>query len=172
MLRPAFARWPIHDPQSIHSKGVGYDDQNSDQVRSMNLMDRRKLEVFFAFLTTGFGIWLLFPSAAMGSPGQMEALELMSESAWGWLFLSNGLMHVSWLAVNEKRSVSPILRFWAAFGAGCLYLLWCFSIAAYDPISTGVFTYGALSAGSWACCIFAWRDALTAVRVNRAVAKP
>ncbi len=25
--------------------------------------ERRKLEIFFAMLTTGFGAWLLFPSA-------------------------------------------------------------------------------------------------------------
>ena len=131
--------------------------------------ERRKLEVFFAMLTAGFGVWLLFPSEAMWSPALVHAKGMASEAAWGGLFLSNGFAHCVWLAVNGARWWSPILRFWAAFMAGCLYLLWCASIASYDPASTGVFTYGALSLGSWACCVFAWRDAISAVRIHRAV---
>lgn len=131
--------------------------------------ERRKLEVFFAMLTTGFGAWLLFPSVAMDSPALVHALALMPEPQWGWLFLTNGFAHCTWLAVNGARWWSPILRFWAAFMAGCIYLLWCASVAAYDASSTGVFSYGALSVGSWACCVFAWRDAISAVRVHRAV---
>ena len=134
--------------------------------------ERRKLEVFFALLTTGFGMWLLFPSEAMGSAALVHALDMASEAAWAGLFLTNGLMHCAWLAVNGGRWWSTILRFWAAFGSGSLYLIWSASIAAYDPAATGVFTYGALSVGAWACCVFAWRDALTAMRVHRAAAHP
>lgn len=133
-------------------------------------MERRKLEVFFAALTAGFGLWLLFPSIAMDSPALIHARDMASEGAWGGMFLSNGLAHCVWLAVNGARWWSPIVRFGAAFGSGSLYLIWCVSIAAYDPVSTGVYTYGALSVGAWACCVFAWRDALSAVRMHRAVA--
>lgn len=132
--------------------------------------ERRKLEIFFAVLTTGFGFWLLLPSTAMSSPALVHALGLASEKAWAGLFLTNGVAHCAWLAVNGKRWWSTIIRFWAAFGAGCLYLIWAASIAVYDLTSTGVFTYAALSAGSWACCVFAWRDALTAMRIHRAAA--
>ena len=69
----------------------------------------------------------------------------MPEAAWAGLFLTNGFTHCVWLAVNGARWWSPIIRFWAAFMAGSLYLLWCANIAAFDPASTGVFTYGALS---------------------------
>lgn len=130
----------------------------------------RKLEVFFAMLTTGFGIWLLFPSTAMGSPALAYATRLASEASWGAMFLLNGLGHCLWLAVNGARWWSPIVRFWAAYVSGCLYFAWSACIAAYDPGATGVFTYGALAVGSWACCVFAWRDALTAMRVRRAIA--
>jgi hypothetical protein len=136
----------------------------------MHSFERRKLEVFFACVTAGFGLWLLFPGAAMRSPGLSHALGLFSEPGWGGLFLSNGLAHCAWLAVNGKRWWSAIIRFWAAFGSGSLYLIWCASIAAYDAGATGVFTYGALSVGAWACCVFAWRDALTAMRVHRVAA--
>lgn len=132
--------------------------------------ERRKLEVFFALLTTGFGVWLLFPSTAMGSPALVHALDMASEAAWAGMFLTNGLMHCSWLAVNGSRWWSPLVRFWAAFGSGGLYLTWSVSIASYDPAATGVFTYGGLSVGAWVCCVFAWRDALTAMRVHRAAA--
>jgi hypothetical protein len=131
--------------------------------------ERRKLEVFFAMLTAGFGMFLALPMASMGGLSFVHLRYMAPEEAWGFLFLTNGVMHCTWLAVNGARWWSPILRFWAAFMAGCLYLLWCASIAAYDPASTGVFTYGALSLGSWACCVFAWRDALSAVRIHRAV---
>lgn len=133
-------------------------------------MERRKLEVFFALLTTGFGAWLLFPSIAMDAPALVHARGMASEAAWGGMFLTNGMAHCAWLAVNGARWWSPIVRFGAAFGSGSLYLIWCVCIAAYDPISTGVYTYGALSVGAWACCVFAWRDALSAVRMHRAIA--
>ena len=137
---------------------------------SFGTMERRKLEVFFAVLTAGFGVWLLFPSIAMDSPALVHARGMASEAAWGGMFLTNGMAHCAWLAVNGARWWSPIVRFGAAFGSGSLYLIWCVCIAAYDPISTGVYTYGALSVGAWACCVFAWRDALSAVRMHRAIA--
>ena len=136
----------------------------------MHSFERRKLEVFFAVLTAGFGVWLLFPSVAMGSPGLADVRGIMSEAKWGWLFLTVGLAHCVWLAVNGARWWSPLVRFWAAYAAGGIYAVWCVNIAAYDPSSTGVFTYGMLGAGSWACCVFAWHDALTAMRVHRAIA--
>ena len=130
--------------------------------------ERRKLEVFFAVLTSGFGLWLLFPAEAMGSPALRHLIWMARETAWGGMFLSMGLAHCVWLAVNGARWWSPLLRFWAAFGSGCLYFVWASAIIAYDPVSTGVFTYGALSGGSWACCVFAWRDAVSSVRIYRA----
>lgn len=138
----------------------------------MHTFERRKLEVFFAMLTAGFGLWLLFPSTAMGSPALAHVLRIASEQAWGGMFLSIGFAHFIWLAVNGARWWSPILRFWAAFGAATLYFSWAVCIAAYSPSSTGVFTYMALSAGAGACCVFAWRDSITAIRVNRATNRP
>ena len=136
----------------------------------MHTFERRKLEVFLAALTAGFGVWLLFPSVAMRSPGLQPALAMMGEASWGALFLTNGLAHCAWLIVNGARWWSPILRFWAAFGSASLYLIWAASISSHDPASTGVFTYATLSAGAVACCVFAWRDALSAVRMHRAIA--
>ena len=43
----------------------------------MHTFERRKLEVFLAALTAGFGVWLLFPSVAMRSPGLQPALAMM-----------------------------------------------------------------------------------------------
>lgn len=131
---------------------------------------RRKMEVFFACLTSGFGYWLLFPSQAMASPALQALTDMASEGMWGGMFLTNGLAHCVWLAVNGARWWSPIVRFGAAFGAACLYLIWCAGFAAHDPNSTGVYTYGALAAGAVACCVFAWRDALTALRMRRVFA--
>lgn len=133
--------------------------------------ERRKLEIFFAGLTTCFGAWLLFPSEAMRSPALFHLADMAPEAAWGGLFLSNGLMHCAWLAVNGARWWSPILRFWAAFGSASLYLMWAAGIAEFDPSATGVFTYTGLSIGSAACCVFAWRDAILAMRLHRAVAR-
>lgn len=129
--------------------------------------ERRKLEIFFACLTTGFGIWLLFPSTAMGSPALVHLAGMMDERWWGALFLTNGLAHCAWLGVNGKRWWSPIVRFWAAFGSAGLYLMWCAGFATYDPGATGVYTYGALAVGSAWCCVFAWKDTLTAMRTQR-----
>ena len=136
----------------------------------MHTFERRKLEVFLAMATTGFGGWLLFASEAMAGPAYAPILDMASEAAWGGLFLTNGMMHCSWLIVNGARWWSPIIRFWAAFGSASLYLIWAASISSHDPASTGVFTYATLSAGAVACCMFAWRDALSAVRMHRAIA--
>lgn len=137
---------------------------------SFGTMERRKLEVFFAMLTTGFGAWLLFPSTAMTSPALIHARDMATEAAWGGMFLTNGLAHCVWLAVNGARWWSPIVRLGAAFGSGSLYLIWAASIAAHDPAATGVYTYAGLAVGALACCVFAWRDALSAVRMHRAIA--
>lgn len=134
------------------------------------ICERRKLEIFLAGLTTCFGAWLLFPSEAMRSTALVHLSEMAPEAAWGGLFLSNGLMHCAWLAVNGARWWSPILRFWAAFGSASLYLMWAAGIAEFDPAATGVFTYTGLCLGSLACCVFAWRDAIVAMRLHRAVA--
>lgn len=130
-------------------------------------IERRKLEVFFASMTAGFGLFLLLPSEAMASAGLAHLRHLASEAAWGGMFLTNGLAHGVWLAVNGARWWSPIVRFWAAFGSAALYLIWAAGIAAHDPASTGVFTYTALCAGAGACCVFAWRDAISATRLHR-----
>lgn len=133
-------------------------------------MERRKLEIFFAVLTAGFGLWLLFPSVAMDAPALTHVRGMASEAAWGGMFLTNGLAHCVWLAVNGARWWSPIIRFWAAFGSASLYLIWCAGFATYDPGNTGVYTYGCLAVGAAWCCVFAWRDAVSAMRVHRAIA--
>lgn len=129
--------------------------------------ERRRLEVFFACLTAGFGLWLMFPSKAMASPALVHLAAIMEEGWWGALFLTNGLSHCAWLGVNGKRSWSPIVRFWAAFGSMGLYLMWSVGFATYDGTATGVYTYGALAVGAAWCCVFAWKDALTAMRTSR-----
>lgn len=136
----------------------------------MHSFERRKLEIFLACLTTGFGLWLLFPSTAMRSAALVHLTDMADEFWWGAMFFSNGLMHCAWLAVNGARWWSPIVRFWAAFGSASLYLIWCAGFATYDPTGTGVYTYGALAIGAAWCCVFAWRDALSALRMHRAAA--
>ena len=134
---------------------------------SFGTMERRKLEVFFAMATTGFGGWLLFASDAMAGPDYAPILDMASEAAWGGLFLTNGLAHCTWLAVNGARWWSPIVRYFAALGSAILYATWAGAFFAYNPSSTAVFTYSALSTGAVFCCVFAWRDALTAMRLRR-----
>jgi hypothetical protein len=131
--------------------------------------ERRKLEVFLACMTTGFGVWLLFPSEAMKSQALVHLAQMASEASWAGMFLAVGVWHGAWLAVNGSRWWSPIIRFWAAFGSASLYLMWCVGFATYDLISTGVYTYGMLALGSAWCCVFAWRDAVSAMRVHFAV---
>ena len=135
----------------------------------MHTLARRKLEAFFALTTTGFGAWLLGPGAAMGGPAYARILDVATEAGWGGMFMTNGLAHCAWLAVNGARWWSPLVRFWAAFGTASLYLMWATGFAGYDTASTGVYTYAALAAGAVACCVFAWRDALSAVRIHRAL---
>ena len=131
--------------------------------------ERRRLEVFFAMMTAWFGLWLLRPVVTMDTPGLQHLVATVPEAGWGGLFLTNGLAHCAWLAVNGARWWSPLVRFWAAFGSACLYAIWSFGIFTYDPHGTGVYTYAALSAGSAACCVFAWRDSISAVRIHRVV---
>ena len=73
-------------------------------------LERRKLEMFFAMLTTGFGAWLLFPAEAMDAPALVHVRGMADELAWGGLFLSNGMMHCTWLAVNGARRRSSSLN--------------------------------------------------------------
>lgn len=127
----------------------------------------RRLEVFFACLTACFGLWLLRHPESMGTPHFAVLKDWMGEAWWGALFLSNGLMHGAWLAVNGARWWSPLVRFWAAFGSASLYLSWSVGIGYVNPDATGAFTYAALCGGAAWCCVFAWRDAVTAVRIHR-----
>ncbi len=131
--------------------------------------ERRKLEVFLACLTSGFGFWLILPASSMTAAAHEHLIGMANEVAWGGMFLTNGLSHCAWLAVNGARWWSPIVRFWAAFGSASLYLIWAAAIAQYDSASTAVYTYTGLSMGAAACCVFAWRDAITSVRVHRAI---
>lgn len=131
-------------------------------------MERRRLEVFFATLTLGFGAFLLMPVESMDTPAMAHLTKTMDEAHWGGLFLVNGAMHCVWLAVNGARWWSPIVRYGAAFGSMVLYMYWAAGVAYVDSGSTAVYTYSALSVGAAMCCVFAWRDALTAIRVRRA----
>ena len=89
-------------------------------------------------------------------------------AAWGGLFPTNGFAQV--LAGGDgARWWSPILRFWAAFMAGVPHSSGA-KYRAYDPCIDGRLHHGALL-GSWACCVFAWRDAISAVRIHRAVTR-
>lgn len=130
--------------------------------------ERRKLEVFFAMTTAGFGLFLLLPAASLSTPSTQVIAAMAPERAWGGLFLTNGLMHCVWLAVNGGRWWSSIVRYFSALGSAILYLTWAGCFYSYNPFSTGVFTYAALAVGAIFCCVFAWRDALTGVRLHRA----
>lgn len=134
---------------------------------SFGTMERRKLEVFFAMLTAGFGMFLLLPMQSMSGYPFVHLRYLAPEEAWGFLFLTNGVMHCTWLAVNGARWWSPIVRYFSALGSAILYGTWAGAFYTYSPTSTAVFTYSALSAGAVFCCVFAWRDALTAMRLRR-----
>lgn len=130
-------------------------------------LERRRLEVFFAMVTAGFGLFLLLPMVSMDTPGFIHLRGMAREEAWGGLFLTNGMMHCTWLAVNGARWWSPLVRYVSALGSAILYATWAGAFFAYNPASTAVFTYSALSLGAAFCCVFAWRDALTAMRLRR-----
>lgn len=135
---------------------------------SYHTYERRKLEIFLACLTSGFGFWLLLPASSMTAAAHEHLIAMAPESAWGGMFLTNGLSHCAWLAVNGARWWSPIVRLFAAFGSASLYLIWAAAIAQYDGASTAVYTYTGLSMSAAACCVFAWRDAITAIRIRHA----
>lgn len=139
----------------------------SGHGRMSHTFERRKLEVFFAMLTAGFGLFLALPMASMGGLSFVHLRYMAPEEAWGFLFLTNGVMHCTWLAVNGARWWSPIVRYFAALVSAILYATWAGAFFAYNPSSTAVFTYSALSTGAVFCCVFAWRDALTAMRLRR-----
>lgn len=132
-----------------------------------DMFERRRLEVFFAMTTAGFGMFLLLPMDSLSVPAARELAAVAPESGWGGMFLMNGLMHCVWLAVNGARWWSPIVRYFAAVGSAILYATWAAAFYAYNPASTGVFTYSALAAGAVFCCVFAWNDALSAMRLRR-----
>ena len=69
--------------------------------------ERRKLEVFFAMLTAGFGMFLALPMASMSGLSFVHLRYMAPEEAWGFLFLSDGVMCCGWLAVNGARWWSP-----------------------------------------------------------------
>ena len=136
-------------------------------TRLFPISERRRLEVFFAMTTAGFGMFLLLPITSLATPSAVHLTEMASESAWGGMFLTNGMMHCVWLAVNGARWWSGIVRYFAAMGSAILYATWAAGFYAYNPGSTAVFTYSALAIGAAFCCAFAWRDTLTAMRLRR-----
>ena len=138
---------------------------NREAVSIRHTFEVRRLEVFFAASTFGMGVFLAAPMKSMGGPAYDVLRVAAQEWLWAWLFMTNGLSHCLWLAVNGARWWSPIARWFAAGFSVLLYLFWALAFAAVNASSTAVFTYGAMAAGSALCCVWAWRDALIAVRL-------
>lgn len=134
------------------------------------MFERRRLEVFLAVATGGFGLFLLLPMVSMGTPAFQFITADVAEPAWGLVFAVNGTAHGVALAVNGSRWWSPMIRCWAALYSVVLYAILTVGFFAYSPATTAVWTYGALSFGSGIAVFWAWRDAVRAVRVRHALA--
>lgn len=135
-----------------------------------DLFERRRLEVFLATATGGFGLFLLLPMVSMATPAFTYITADIAEPAWGLVFAMNGAAHVTALAVNGSRWWSPLIRSWAALYSVVLYGVLALGFWAYSPATTAVWTYGSLSFGSGIAVYWAWRDAVKAVRVRHAIA--
>lgn len=135
-----------------------------------DLFERRRLEVFLALATGGFGLFLLLPMESMANPAFLYITANVSEPAWGLAFLMNGAAHMLALLVNGSRWWSPLVRCWAALWSVVLYAVLTLGFWAFSPATTAVWTYGCLSFGSGIAVFWAWRDAVKAVRVRHAVA--
>lgn len=133
-----------------------------------DLFERRRLEVFLATATGGFGMFLLLPMHSMATPAFRYITADIAEPAWGLVFLLNGTAHGLALAVNGSRWWSPLIRCWAALYSMVLYAVLAIGFWAFSPATTAVWTYGCLSFGSSIALFGAWRDAVKAVRVRHA----
>jgi hypothetical protein len=134
-----------------------------------DLFERRRLEVFLAGATGGFGLFLLLPMQSMQGPAFEYIVADIAEPAWGLVFATNGAAHGLALAVNGSRWWSPLIRCWAALYSVILYSILTLGFWAYSPATTAVWTYGSLAFGSGIAVFWAWRDAVKAVRVRHVV---
>lgn len=135
-----------------------------------NIFERRKLEVFLAATTGGFGLFLLLPMSSMGTPAFTYVTADVSEPAWGLAFALNGAAHGFALAVNGSRWWSPLIRCWAAVYSAILYIVLMVGFAFYSPATTATWTYGSLSFGSAIAAYWAWKDSIQAVRLRSVLA--
>ena len=135
-----------------------------------NIFERRKLEVFLAATTGGFGLFLLLPMDSMGTPAFSYVTADVSEPAWGLAFALNGAAHGFALAVNGSRWWSPLIRCWAAVYSAILYIVLMVGFAFYSPATTATWTYGSLSFGSAIAAYWAWKDSIQAVRLRSVLA--
>ena len=135
-----------------------------------DLFERRKLEVFLAATTGGFGLFLLMPMQSMGTAAFNYVTADIPEPAWVLVFALNGLAHGLALAVNGSRWWSPLIRCWAAVYSAILYIVLAFGFAFYSPATTATWTYGSLSFGSAIAAYWAWKDSIQAVRLKRVLA--
>ena len=135
---------------------------------SHSMFEHRRLEVFLATATGGFGMFLLLPMVSMGTEAFRIITADVGEPAWGVVFLLNGTAHGLALAVNGPRWWSPLIRCWASLYAMALYAVLAIGFWAASPTTTAVWTYGCLSFGSGIAVFWAWRDADKAVHVHYA----
>jgi hypothetical protein len=135
-----------------------------------DLFERRKLEVFLASATGGFGLFLLLPAQSMNTPAFVFVTADIAEPAWGLAFALNGAAHGLALAVNGSRWWSPLARCWAALYSATLYAILTVGFMAFSLTTTAVWTYGCLSAGAMIAVYWAWKDSVKAVRVRRGLA--
>lgn len=133
-----------------------------------DLFERRRLEVFLATATGGFGMFLMLPMVSMGTDAFRYITADVGEAAWGLAFLLNGTAHGFALGVNGSRWWSPLIRCWASLYSLILYAVLAIGFWAASPTTTAVWTYGCLSFGSGIAVFWAWRDAVKAVRVHHA----
>ena len=132
------------------------------------VFDRRRLEVFLALTTFGFGLFLAVPFDSMAGLGYASLRAVAPEWVWAGIFIFNGLSHGLWLLVNGSQWWSPMMRWFAALFSALVYALWAAGFAYINPASTAVYTYSALSIGAWICCVYAYRDAVRSWGVHYA----
>lgn len=138
-------------------------------MKIQQILEVRRLELFFALQTFFFGLWLLFPFNSMGTLAYNTLISAVEEPLWGWLFFFNGLSHIFALSINGRRWWSPFVRWFSALCSFLIYLGFSVGFFLENWMTTAVPVYFSLALGSAICMYFAWRDAKTVLGVRHYV---
>jgi len=141
-------------------------------MNGRDLFRTRRLEVFVASYTLGFGFWLMLPFQSMNTAAFATLTEAVSEYRWGALFFFNGLSHALALIINGHRWWSPFVRWFAALTSALVYAAFSIGFGVEHWHSTAVFTYAGLSCAGLICLWFAVADATQAMRIRHLMKGP